>query len=343
MQNKDPSIIIPIYNTPQQLLVNCLSSIQENIDVMDGVEVLMINDGSTDVVIESILKEKAKENASFHYIFKTNSGVSNTRNMGIELAQGKYIMFMDADDYLESNVLRYLLNTAEKVGLDMTMFGYCIDGDGTPKVEYKQVVQVDDEALGTLVSNDLVRWFKINTNLASVWAKIYWREALIKNKISFQQDIAPHEDGYFTLCLLSKISSFYIDNVLVYHYVIFDGSAIHSFSACDIRVSKIILPKLEVFVNHYASNKNDFISAITTRTFSYIRHAKTYYFTHPKNTKSFWELKDFLATPIIHKYIQMLHFSDAKNSLELKNIILLKLHLYWIFLLTERRKCKSVN
>ena len=78
------SVIIPIYNTPQHLLEHCLASIQENLMEMDDVEVLMINDGSTAPHIAPLLSKRARQDSRFQYISKTNSGVSNTRNMGID-------------------------------------------------------------------------------------------------------------------------------------------------------------------------------------------------------------------------------------------------------------------
>ncbi len=100
------SVIIPIYNTPYDLLEHCLASIKENLVDMEGVEVLMINDGSTAPHIASQLQQKALEDSRFLYIYKPNSGVSETRNLGIEKAKGEYITFVDADDYLEADALQ---------------------------------------------------------------------------------------------------------------------------------------------------------------------------------------------------------------------------------------------
>lgn len=82
------SVIIPVYNTPQDLLEHCLSSIKDNISNMEGVEILLLNDGSTEPYVEQMLKEIEKEDSRFKYILKKNSGASDTRNVGIESLKG---------------------------------------------------------------------------------------------------------------------------------------------------------------------------------------------------------------------------------------------------------------
>ena len=339
------SVIIPIYNTPQDLLEHCLESIQENLKDMDDVEVLMINDGSTEPHIEPQLQQKASENSRFHYIYKPNSGVSETRNLGIKKAKGEYITFVDADDYLEPDALQYMLDVVKAEQVDMAMFGFCNDDERIEHEDVRMLVPVDEYVIRDLISDDFTRWRDMGTNPVFVWAKIFRREILVQKQVLFLQDIAPNEDGYFNLCLLSQIPAFYLDNRIVYHYVTFQGSAIRAFSDYTMRVAKKVLPKLENFVSTYYPQKYHLYAAIAERTLKYIRLVKTKYLTHPANKKSFWQLKgeldDLLTEPTIRKYIKKMRLKDAKDKIELKNIILLKLHLYWIFLLTERRKRKK--
>lgn len=335
------SVVIPVFNTPKHLLEHCLTSIQDNIKDMKDVEVLMINDGSTVPYIVPLLQEKAQVDCRFRYIDKPNSGVSNTRNMGIELSQGEYIAFIDADDYFEPNALQYMLETTKKEKADVAMFGFCEDNDLIERETLRQRVEVNEEVMHTLFRNDMSRWYKYGLNLAAVWAKLYKRSVILQNHVSFIQDIAPNEDGYFNLCLLSNLSSFYVDNTLVYHYVIHEKSAIHKFSNYDIRISEPLLTMLDNQAKTLYPNNADFIADICYRILSVVRSAKYNYFMHPQNEKSFRELKlemdDFLSTPIMRKYIKKTPFREAKYRIGLKNAILLKLHLYWIVLITERR------
>lgn len=337
------SVIIPIYNTPAPLLDHCISSIRDNLCLMgDEVEVLMINDGSIESHIEPMLKAEETADSRFKYVYKDNSGVSMTRNLGIEMAQGEYITFIDADDYFEPDALFYMLQTAMRTDVDMVMFGFCRnDVDVKERKSFKQRFDVNKEIIQTLISNNMQWWYSRGTNLASVWAKVYKREKLLIHHISFIQDIAPNEDGYFNLYLLSKIPTFYVDNTLVYHYVIYACSAIHKFSNCDIRIGKNILPRLEEIADNYGE-VDDFATSISYRALKIIMSAKQSYFTHPQNTKSFKELKtemnEFLSEPIINKWIKRFRLRNVRSKMELKNIILLKLRLYSIVLIVDRCK-----
>ena len=345
------SVIIPIYNTPVSYLEHCISSVQENLRLMsDEVEILMINDGSTEPHIETMLKAVETADSRFKYVYKDNSGVSVTRNLGIKMAQGTFIAFIDADDYLEPGALPYMLQTAMHTDVEMVMFGFCYnDVDTKERNHLKQRFEVNKEIIQSLISNQMQWWFPHGTNLASVWGKIYKRETLLSHQISFIQDIAPNEDGFFNLCLLCKIPTFYVDNTLVYHYVIFSDSAIHKFSNCDIRIGKNILPRLEKIANQY-SEEAVFDTSISYRALKIIMRAKRAYFTHAHNTKSFRELRtemnEFLSEPIIKKWIKRFRLRNAKNKRELKNILLLKLHLYPVVLIVDcwkKRKIKLLN
>ena len=339
------SVVIPIYNTPQHLLEHCLTSIQDNIKEMEDVEVLMINDGSTKPHIAPLLQEKAQIDRRFRFIDKPNSGISNTRNMGIELSQGEFIAFIDADDYLEPNALQYMLSTVKKEQADVAMFGFCCDDKRIERETLRQQIEVNEEVMHTLFRNDMTKWYNCGFNLAAVWAKLYKRSVILQNHVSFMQDIAPNEDGFFNLCLLSNTSSFYVDNTLVYHYVINEESATQRFSNYIIRILEPLLIRLEERAETLYPNNADFIADICFRTLCMIQSAENQYFMHPQNEKSFWELKcemdDFLSTAIMRKYIKKIPLKEAKYRIGLKKAFLLKLHLYWILLITERRKHKT--
>ena len=342
------SVIVPVYNTPRELLEHCISSIQDNIRNLGGAEILCINDGSTEPHIEEFLKQAEKEDPRFKYIYKPNSGVSDTRNLGIDMAQGEYIVFVDADDYLELDALSYMLESIKKHDADLIVFGFCnneTDFETRDRIEEWISDSSKMSAISTLVENDMSQWYEIGVCLATPWGKIYRRDAIIRNKIKFSPSLVLGQDGFFNLCFVSAIDRFYVDNRLVYHYVYYENSAIHKFSNRLINVTINLMPMLEDFVaSNYPDNK-DFYDAIIRRAYFYVRLIKEDYFTHPKNIKSFWELKsemdDFLNNPNVSKWLKRLKLSDAADAVDFKNRLLLKLHLYWLFLITERRKRKK--
>lgn len=107
------SVVIPVYNT-ENYLKECLNSIMNQ--TLDEIEIICINDGSKDNSLELLLEAASKDHRISVYTQK-NSGLSVTRNRGAELANGKYIYFMDSDDILDKNALYKLFFRAEKDSL----------------------------------------------------------------------------------------------------------------------------------------------------------------------------------------------------------------------------------
>ena len=114
------SIIIPVYNA-QQTIERCLCSIRNQ--TFDNFEVLMVNDGSHDHSMR-ILEKFASLDPRFIIIDKSNSGVSDSRNIAMDCACGKYFQFVDADDWIPSDAVESLVNAAEKNNSDMVICDY---------------------------------------------------------------------------------------------------------------------------------------------------------------------------------------------------------------------------
>ena len=105
------SVVIPVYNC-EKFLENCLDSLHAQTMSSDEYQIIFVNDGSTDSsgeICESFTREK-----NVVYFEKENGGVSSARNKGIELAQGKYILFLDSDDTLSPNTFVSVYNFFEE-------------------------------------------------------------------------------------------------------------------------------------------------------------------------------------------------------------------------------------
>ena len=104
------SIIIPVYNA-EKTIKKCLNSILDQ--SYTDYEIILVNDGSKDKSEEIILEYK-KSNSKIRYIPKKNSGVADSRNVGIQNATGDYIIFVDSDDYVKSTIFTDILKYIEK-------------------------------------------------------------------------------------------------------------------------------------------------------------------------------------------------------------------------------------
>lgn len=116
------SVIVPVYNT-EEYLPKCLESLVNQTIDKDNIEVFLINDGSEDRSL-SICKEYAEAFPFFNVIDKENEGVSASRNLGIRMARGKYIFYLDSDDTLSSNAIQDVVNFFEKHYEEIDMVSY---------------------------------------------------------------------------------------------------------------------------------------------------------------------------------------------------------------------------
>ena len=114
------SIILPVYNV-ECCIKKCINSLLNQ--KLKNIEIILINDDSTDNTT-NILKYYSKLDTRIKVVNKNNGGVASARNLGVTLAKGKYIDFVDPDDFIELNTYEILYNLAEKYELDMITYKY---------------------------------------------------------------------------------------------------------------------------------------------------------------------------------------------------------------------------
>jgi len=174
------SVIIPAYNC-ELWIGKCLDSLLNQ--TFKNFEVIVVNDGSTDKT-ERVVSEYSDLIHKLRCIYQENKGQAVARNVGIELAEGQYIMFIDADDYVESDYVEKYLKAIEGSGHDAVIGGY----------EY---VEANGKRTQNLPHEGLMSWYMMN----APWAKIYTRDFLMKNSIRFEK-IRKHEDMIFNIRVL---------------------------------------------------------------------------------------------------------------------------------------------
>ena len=118
---KKISVIIPVYNG-RKYIINCLNSLEKQ--THKNIEIILINDGSTDDTETVIQNYMDKSSLTIQYFFQTNHGQAYTRNFGTKKATGEYIAYIDSDDYLDPDYLLKLYETAEAYHSDVVGSGY---------------------------------------------------------------------------------------------------------------------------------------------------------------------------------------------------------------------------
>ncbi|MBP3847839.1 glycosyltransferase [bacterium] len=182
------SVIIPIYNV-EKYLRQCLDSVVNQ--TIKDIEIICVNDGSTDNS-QAILNEYAKKDERFVVINQVNQGLSVARNNGLNSATGKYVAFIDSDDYLlNNNYFEKLYNACEKYNADIAVAGIIRGNNRSSKYIYK----VEKEEVTNDYKDKLLLCDVPDSNY--VWNKLYKRESLLATGIIFPPGKL-YEDLYYT-------------------------------------------------------------------------------------------------------------------------------------------------
>jgi len=214
MESNLISVIVPAYNIAE-FLPRCLDSILNQ--TYSNLEVIVISDGSTDGT-DNVIKEYAEKDSRVVPVFKENSGVSDTRNKGLEIAKGDYIGFVDGDDYIEPNMYEILLNNAIENDADISHCGYQMVFP--TRVDYyyntgKKVIQDNKKGIRDIIVGDYVE--------PGLWIKIYKNSIL--TDIRMPQNIKINEDVLFNFYAFTKSKKSVYEDLPLYHYILRKGSA----------------------------------------------------------------------------------------------------------------------
>ena len=209
------SVIIPCYNVEKYISKTIDSVLNQTFDKF---ELILINDGSKDKTKE-IIEFYGKQDRRIKIINKTNEGVSETRNLGIKLARGEYLYFLDGDDYVDKSLLEsaYLILKNKEIG--MFSFGYDVRNKLSLKVysnkKYNREVIKSKEFLKLFLKRD------IHQSICSFIV----RKKFIKN-LDFNNKLITGEDLDFQMRLLLKNNfNIFYNSSLYFHYIKRENSA----------------------------------------------------------------------------------------------------------------------
>lgn len=212
MNSPNFSIVVPVYNV-EQYLEKCINSVLSQ--TYQDFELILVDDGSKDSS-GMICDRFAQQDARIKVIHKQNAGVSVARNIGIEQAKGKFICFIDSDDWIEKT---YLQQANDEISdFDILFFGsmwHYEDGSSRSlSARPGQYRYKSHEAIIHLLENDIyVNYFGFT------WNKIFRRDIIEKFDIRFIESLAISEDEVFTLAYCNHIHSLRIIEAPLYHYL----------------------------------------------------------------------------------------------------------------------------
>ena len=220
MQTKDNeeikfSIIVPYHNTKEEYFGKCLDSLA-NQDY-SNYEVIIIND-STSNEYDNILEPYKKLN---NFVIKRElaQGVSASRNQGVQLSTGDYILFVDADDWLMPNTCKILAQIVANNNLPQVIIGRCFlhrDSDIQQNECKQDSGIVTDKQL--LIDSIFLNYNNKYTYVDTPWAKAFNKKFLQDNNIKFKQTLSNGEDGVFNYEAYTKANSIYFTREIIYNY-----------------------------------------------------------------------------------------------------------------------------
>lgn len=206
MSNYKVSIIIPVYNT-EEYLKDCLESVINQ--TLDNIEIICVNDGSSDNSLR-ILEEYALKDKRIKLISQKNCGLSKSRNVGIELAQGEYIYYLDSDDYIKLDCMQKLYEIAHKDNLDVLLFegevlyNSIYEDNKMYKNQFNFNYNRKNNYKGVFEGKELlIRLINNKDYFQPVWLQLAKREFIIENKLRFYEGIL-HEDVLYTLSVMMQ-------------------------------------------------------------------------------------------------------------------------------------------
>ena len=208
------SIILPIYNV-EKYLRQCLDSCINQ--TLKDIEIICVNDGSTDNCLE-IINEYARKDNRIKVINQNNQGLSMARNNGVDIATGEYILFLDSDDWLELNCCKVAYNQAKENDNDFVYFNNSVYNEATGKIKKYNHIKFADKILNQK-KIDIKNTKNINYIICSyIWNKLYKRSWLIENNLKFIK-MQAEDTPYMVMSFLKANSiSFIQQSLYIYRY-----------------------------------------------------------------------------------------------------------------------------
>ena len=209
------SIVVPVYNT-SKYLQDCINSLLSQ--TYENIEILIVNDGSTDNSLEKI--NFYKQNKKIKIFSKKNGGLSSARNFGISKSSGKYICFVDSDDYVSNFYVERLLSCFENNDIDACVCNFLfVSGNNI-----KKNISIDKK-----IGNNLDFW-EIYYNISSIYSTVTWNKMFLRRTLEDVLFIegALHEDEFFINTYLTRKRKIVFINDYLYFYRYNPNSIMHS-------------------------------------------------------------------------------------------------------------------
>ena len=317
------SVIIPVYNA-EKYIENILLPLLKS--VSQSVEFILVNDGSSDSSYNKIQKMTNGDNR-FIVLDKGNEGVSSARNIGIDIAKGKYLWFVDADDSISNTTIEEICQYLQECVYDIIFF----DADYKKVNSYQKGIiynfdTTDSFSMEKNVSEFLLRNIILSGSKNSIWNKIINRKLIIDHGIRFPIGVTNGEDGIFLMDCYDKAKNFIYIKKNWYTYLIYSQSASRKIKYERFYSNKCVYKKKMEYVEKYNLQdiENEARKEIVFMNLSqliYIARHKSkdlseYICQLLSDEYIMEEYKKVIGLDIKHRIYQFLHISYSAKGIE---------------------------
>ena len=268
------SIIVPAYNV-EKFIAKCIETIIEQ--TYTNFELILVNDGSNDKTGD-ICDSFAKIDLRIKVIHQDNKGLVNARKSGLGISSGKYVLYIDGDDYVEPDFCKLLIKETINFDADIVIGGYIRNYRGRMKIvnNILPAGRYENESIEKIWKKMIFTGDFFSHGISTYsWGKLFKRDILIPIQMSIPSDITIGEDAACVYPFISKTSKMVITSASNYHYVQHQSSMLKSFSKVKSEIEKLSILfsfMLDFFKGHkyfdffYIQLKPYFLSQLMIRT-----------------------------------------------------------------------------
>lgn len=321
------SVIVPVYKTPLNYLKECIGSLRNQ--TMTEAEFILVFDGN-DQELQTFCEPYKKRDCRFQIFVQPHLGVSSTRNFGINQAKGKYLVFIDADDYFSSdNALSKIYDYSVQHPCDIILHNWKEHNS----TRIKHLFQQDLFQLSTNQTNNLLKNLihnRIPTFSQAPWAKVFRKDFVIQNNISFKTNCPIGQDRVFNYEAFSKARTISYLNETLYNYRI---SVLSSTQKYRPNALLDLLPYIEELKEISSNSFPDLIGRETLEMF--YRSWDTCYMNKQNDAPFHSRMKQLLSIVKSGRFQRLISNIDTSGLSNLARLEahLLQKHLYfWIIL-----------
>lgn len=298
----DFSIIIPVYNA-EKTLGRCLDSVDSQTFL--NYEVIVIDDGSTDQSL-SVCKRYELQNQKFRVIHQANSGPSAARNMGLDMAMGKWVCFVDSDDSIEASYLQDILDAIQKYDADVVFIGHHKVYENGKK-EIFIPCEVSDTTIKTILELSEQDMF------GYTWIKAFRRDSV--KDVRFDSTLNLFEDEVFSCQVVPNCARVGVVRKPIYNYNVGDGSSLIGRTHEDycLKCDKVYNAWKNMLVG-----KQETHPLMTKKANGFVSRCYYYAFEHQVDIQTYFsQLK---GTTFFQEHTDIIRFDDAVKSCDYKKL-----------------------